>query len=65
VKAAYHASAEARVTARASGLSLDSMRTIRHDIIGASAAGVSAAMASRRVGFTGEVVVVGAERHPP
>ncbi|HZD00353.1 MAG TPA: FAD-dependent oxidoreductase [Actinomycetes bacterium] len=41
------------------------MRTGRHVIIGASAAGVSAAMASRRVGFTGEVVVVGAERHPP
>jgi 3-phenylpropionate/trans-cinnamate dioxygenase ferredoxin reductase component len=41
------------------------MRTGRHIIIGASAAGVSAAMASRRVGFTGEVVVVGAERHPP
>ena len=41
------------------------MRTGRHVIIGASAAGVSAAMASRGVGFTGEVVVVGAERHPP
>jgi 3-phenylpropionate/trans-cinnamate dioxygenase ferredoxin reductase subunit len=34
------------------------MRTIRHVIIGAGAAGVSAAMASRRGGFTGEVVVV-------
>jgi 3-phenylpropionate/trans-cinnamate dioxygenase ferredoxin reductase component len=41
------------------------MRTGRHVIIGASAAGVSAAMASRRVGFTGEVVIVGAEPHPP
>ena len=38
---------------------------MRHVIIGASAAGVSAAMSSRRVGFTGEVVVVDAERHPP
>ena len=34
-------------------------------MIGASAAGLSAAMASRRVGFTGEIVVVGAEPHPP
>ena len=34
-------------------------------MIGASAAGVSAAMASRRAGFTGEIVVVGAEPHPP
>jgi 3-phenylpropionate/trans-cinnamate dioxygenase ferredoxin reductase subunit len=41
------------------------MRTGRHVIIGASAAGVSAAMASRQAGFTGEVVVVGAEPHPP
>ena len=41
------------------------MRTGRHVIIGASAAGVSAALASRRAGFTGEIVVVGAEPHPP
>jgi 3-phenylpropionate/trans-cinnamate dioxygenase ferredoxin reductase subunit len=41
------------------------VRTGRHVIIGASAAGVSAAMASRRAGFTGEIVVVGAEPHPP
>jgi 3-phenylpropionate/trans-cinnamate dioxygenase ferredoxin reductase subunit len=34
-------------------------------MIGASAAGVSAAMASRQAGFTGEIVVVGAEPHPP
>jgi 3-phenylpropionate/trans-cinnamate dioxygenase ferredoxin reductase component len=34
-------------------------------MIGASAAGVSAAMASRRAGFTGEIVVVGAESHAP
>jgi 3-phenylpropionate/trans-cinnamate dioxygenase ferredoxin reductase subunit len=34
-------------------------------MIGASAAGVSAAMASRRAGFTGQIVVVGAEPHPP
>jgi thioredoxin reductase len=41
------------------------MRTGRQVIIGASAAGVSAAMASRRAGFAGEIVVVGAEPHPP
>ncbi len=41
------------------------MRTGRHVMIGASAAGVSAAMASRRAGFTGQIVVVGAEPHPP
>jgi 3-phenylpropionate/trans-cinnamate dioxygenase ferredoxin reductase subunit len=41
------------------------MKTGRHVMIGASAAGVSAAMASRQAGFTGEIVVVGAERHPP
>jgi 3-phenylpropionate/trans-cinnamate dioxygenase ferredoxin reductase subunit len=41
------------------------MRTGRHVMIGASAAGVSAAMASRQAGFTGEIVVVGAEPHPP
>jgi 3-phenylpropionate/trans-cinnamate dioxygenase ferredoxin reductase subunit len=41
------------------------VRTGRHVIIGASVAGVSAAMASRRAGFTGEIVVVGAEPHPP
>jgi 3-phenylpropionate/trans-cinnamate dioxygenase ferredoxin reductase subunit len=34
-------------------------------MIGASAAGVSAAMASRQAGFTGEIVVVSAEPHPP
>jgi 3-phenylpropionate/trans-cinnamate dioxygenase ferredoxin reductase component len=34
-------------------------------MIGASAAGISAAMASRRAGFTGQIVVVGAEPHPP
>jgi 3-phenylpropionate/trans-cinnamate dioxygenase ferredoxin reductase component len=34
-------------------------------MIGASAAGVSAAMASRQAGFAGEIVVVGAEPHPP
>jgi 3-phenylpropionate/trans-cinnamate dioxygenase ferredoxin reductase component len=34
-------------------------------MIGASAAGVSAAMASRQAGFTGEIVVVGAEPHLP
>jgi 3-phenylpropionate/trans-cinnamate dioxygenase ferredoxin reductase component len=34
-------------------------------MIGASAAGVSAAMASRQAGFTGEIVVIGAEPHPP
>ena len=41
------------------------MRTERQVMIGASAAGVSAAMASRRAGFTGEIVVVVAEPHPP
>jgi 3-phenylpropionate/trans-cinnamate dioxygenase ferredoxin reductase component len=41
------------------------MRTGRQVMIGASAAGVSAAMASRRAGFTGQIVVVGAEPHPP
>src|SRR6266545_533500 len=41
------------------------MRTGRHVMIGASAAGISAAMASRQAGFTGEIVVVGAEPHPP
>jgi 3-phenylpropionate/trans-cinnamate dioxygenase ferredoxin reductase component len=39
--------------------------TGRHVIIGASAAGVSAAMASRQAGYTGEIVVVGAEPHLP
>ncbi len=41
------------------------VRIGRQVMIGASAAGVSAAMASRQAGFTGEIVVVGAEPHPP
>jgi 3-phenylpropionate/trans-cinnamate dioxygenase ferredoxin reductase component len=39
--------------------------TERYAIVGASAAGVSAALACRQAGFRGQIVVVGAERYLP
>lgn len=41
------------------------MKKSRQIVIGSSAAGVSAAFAMRRAGFTGTITVVGAEPHEP